>query len=131
MAQLRSELLKLRTTRTTLVLTLGMVVLVLAATLGQGLASDAAELGRESAQRNLFAAGSAGTLFAALVGIMAVAGEFRHGTIRPTLVFSPRRERVLAAKIAATGLTGLLLTAIAQTLALGIGYAALRGRDVP
>ena len=128
--QLRAELLKLRTTRTVLVLMLGMVALVLLATLGQGLAGDAEELGRESGQRNLFGVGSAGTLFAALAGIMAVTSEFRHGTIRPTLVFSPRRERVLAAKVAAAVVAGLVLTATAQALALGIGYVALRGRGL-
>jgi hypothetical protein len=130
MAQLRSELFKLRTTRTTLILALGMVAIVLAATLGQGLATDASDLGRESTQRGFFATGGLGLIFAALVGIMAVTGEFRHGTIRPTLVFSPRRERVLAAKVAVAAAAGLVLTATAETLVLGIGYATFRSRGI-
>ena len=44
-------------------------------------------------QRAIFATGSAAGLFAALVGVLSVTGEFRHGTIRPTLLFSPARAR--------------------------------------
>ncbi len=130
MAQLRSELLKLRTTRTLRVLTLALALLVLAFALGQGLGVDALRLADESAQRDLFTTAAIGQLVAALAGIMTVAGEFRHGTIRPTFVFSPRREQVLGAKIATASLAGLALTALAQALALAAGYSALRGRGI-
>jgi ABC-type transport system involved in multi-copper enzyme maturation permease subunit len=130
MAQLRSELLKLRTTRTTLALALGLILIVVGAALGQGLAIDASELGDEDTQRGLFATGGFSLLFSALIGIMVVTGEFRHGTIRPTLVFSPRRERVLVAKVAAALLGGLLLTAIAEALVLAIGFATLSSRGI-
>ncbi len=130
MAQLRSELLKLRTTRMTLAMTLWMVALILAATLGQSIGTDASELGHRDTQRGLFATGGFGLIFAAFLGIMVVTAEFRHGTIRPTLVFSPRREQVLAAKVATAVGAGLLLTAIAEVLVLVISFAVLRARDI-
>src|SRR5690606_9377375 len=36
-----------------------------------------------------------------ILGILSVTGEFRHRTIVPTFIISPRRGRVLAAKFAA------------------------------
>jgi ABC-type transport system involved in multi-copper enzyme maturation permease subunit len=53
-----------------------------------------------------------GSLFAALVGAMAFTGEIRHGTIRPTLLGTPQRGRVLAAKAV-------------TVLAIGIGFGVL------
>jgi len=44
------------------------------------------------------------SLFAIIVGITIVTTEFRHGTVTPTFLAEPHRERVLFAKaIAATG----------------------------
>ena len=51
--------------------------------------------------------------FATLAGLLAVTSEFRYGTIRPTLLFEPRRRVVLAAKLAAAALAGVLFAASA------------------
>lgn len=128
--QLRAELLKIRTTRTTLGLAAGMVLLVLLFALLGGLLIDANELARADNQRTILAAGQAATLFAALVGIMLVTSEFRHGTIRPTLLYQPRRPLLLAAKLAAGLLAGLAFGIVAEGLALGIGLAVMAGRGV-
>lgn len=128
-AQLRSELLKLRTTRTTFGLLLGMLALTLFIVLIQGLVSHVADLDH-SHQRTMFDVGGVGTLFAALVGTMLMTSEFRHGTIRPTLLFSPRRGRVVSAKLGAGVLAGLAFGLIAEGVTFGAGYAALAGRGI-
>ena len=47
-----------------------------------------------------------GALFAALLGALSITTEIRHGTIRPTFLFTPRRGRVLWAKVWASVLIG-------------------------
>jgi ABC-2 type transport system permease protein len=129
--QLRSELLKLRTTRTAAVLLLAMVALALLGVIAEGLSPTPAELAQQDEQRMLF--GSAATnavLFATFVGLLAVTNEFRYGTIRPTLLFEPRRRVVLAAKLAAAALAGILFAVICVAVSFGAGLAILAARDV-
>jgi len=132
-AQLRCELLKQRTTRTTLLLVawlVGLTVLVVALHV---LSFKAGTLARPDSQMKILGLGtSLGALFAALLGALSVTGEFRTGTIRPTLLVTPRRTRVLAAKLAAGTLTGAAIGLLAEALtaageAIGLG---LRGIDV-
>jgi ABC-type transport system involved in multi-copper enzyme maturation permease subunit len=127
---LRSELLKLRSTRTTLGLVLGMVALTVFVALAQGFSTGKSSLSGVDDQRSLFGIGGVATLFAALVGVMAVTSEFRHGTIRPTLLFAPRRPRLLVAKLAAALATGALFGLLAEALAFGIGSLVLASRGI-
>jgi len=62
-----------------------------------------------------------------VIGIVAMAGEHRHRTIVWAYLAQPRRERVLGAKLAVTGLLGGLVGAATFALALAIAvplYAA-------
>ncbi len=129
MRLLRSELLKMRSTRTNLALFLSMTLLVLTIVLVHGLTTHDLQLASRDNQRSLLAVGAVGIIFAALVGIMSVTSEYRHGTIRPTLVFSPRRERVVLAKLLASLLVGTVFGVLAEglTFALGSGLLAARG----
>ena len=133
-AQLHSELLKLRSARTGLGLFATMLGLVLLAVLLHGFGVTAESLGSSSQQLTmLFGRGEfLGALFAALLGALSVTSEFRHGTIRPTLLVTPSRRRVIAAKIGASMLIGAGFGLVACTLAAGAGTAALqmRGLDV-
>jgi ABC-2 type transport system permease protein len=128
--QTRAELLKIRSTRTTLGLVLGMVALMLLFVLLHGLLSNLDELDGKENQRDLLGFGSIAGLFAALAGVLVVTSEYRFGTIRPTFLFSPRRSRVIRAKLAASILTGLVLAIVGEGLTFGIGYAILSGRDI-
>ena len=56
--------------------------------------------------------------------------EFRYGTIRPTLLFEPRRRVVLAAKLAAGGTRGIFLAVACVAVSFGAGLALLSARDV-
>jgi ABC-2 type transport system permease protein len=68
-------------------------------------------------------------LFTLLFGIMAVAGEYRHGTITDTFLSSPARGRVIAAKLAAYGLVGAAAGLLSSVVAIGVTAAwwAARG----
>lgn len=133
--QIRSELVKLRTTRTTLGLVLGMVALVVFTVVIQLVASRFEDSGiprieERDTQLTIFATASTAGLFAVLIGIMSVTGEFRHGTIRPTLLFAPARAALVAAKSVACALAGAVLAVAAVVLTFGIALAWLQIDDV-
>jgi ABC-2 type transport system permease protein len=128
--QLRSEWVKLRSTRTNLGLLVGMIVLVLLIVIITGLAVTPAELAKDEHQRALFGLGLAGGFVAALIGLMSICSEFRHGTIRPTFVFTPQRGRVLLAKVLSSTALGALFGLITEALAFGTGMVILRARGV-
>ena len=130
MDQTRAELLKLRSTRTTLAMFLGMIALVVLFSLLTGLLSKTGQLTGSDNQRTLLGVGNLAAIFSALLGILLVTGEFRFGTIRPTFLFTPRRSRVVGAKLAAILLAGLVLGAVGQGLGFLIGYATLSGRGI-
>jgi ABC-type transport system involved in multi-copper enzyme maturation permease subunit len=129
--QLRSELRKLRTTRTVAVLLLVAVALALLGVVAPGLSDTPGELAKEDTQRTLI--GSAATnavFFAAFVGLLVVTTEFRYGTIRPTLVFEPRRRVLLVAKLVAAALVGILFAVVCLVVSFGAGLGLLAGRNV-
>jgi ABC-type transport system involved in multi-copper enzyme maturation permease subunit len=127
-AQLRAELFKQRSTRTGLGLFATMLGLVLFAVLlhGFGLAAEQADSTSEQVTM-LFGRGEfLGVLFAGLLGAISVTAEIRHGTIWPTFLVSPERDRVIAAKVWASALSGAgfglsacALAAVAGTMTLG------------
>jgi ABC-2 type transport system permease protein len=130
-AQLRAELLKHRSTFTNPGLFLAMVALVLLAVLLHALALPADRLQTASDQVQVFRFGSLlGALFAGLVGAMSITGEIRHGTIRPTFLFTPRRGRVIGAKIVAGAVVGTIFGLVAVGVALGVATAALTARGI-
>jgi ABC-2 type transport system permease protein len=130
-AQLRSELLKLRTTRTNLALLAWMVVLVVLVVALHVLSFGVDDLSRDDNQMKILGLGtSLGALFAALLGAMSITGEFRTGTIRPTFLVTPRRTRVVAAKVVATMLAGLGVGLVAEALTAAAEAAGLAARGI-
>jgi hypothetical protein len=128
--QFQAELLKIRSTRTTAGVVLGMIGIILLFSLLTGLLTKAPHLIATGDQRDLLGVGDFATVFSGLAGIMAVTSEYRYGTIRPTFLFTPRRTRVLGAKAAAGVLTGAVFGIIGGGLGFGIGYACLAGRGI-
>ena len=129
-AQLRSELLKLRTTRTTLWLLLGAVAIVLLEVFADVFSDNLHTISTENEQRVVFGAGTLGALFAAYTGMILVTNEFRYGTIRPTLLFEPRRRVVVGAKLIAAALVGAVFGVVGVALSFAAGYATLAARGV-
>jgi ABC-2 type transport system permease protein len=130
-AQAKAELLKIRSTRATLGLIAAMLALVLLLVLLTGLLSKTGVLAGKDTQRNLLGVGGVAALFAALAGLLVVTGEYRHGTIRPTFLFTPRRPRVLGAKLAASMVTGLAFGVVAEAIGFAVGAVILASRGVP
>jgi ABC-2 type transport system permease protein len=130
-AQFRAELLKQRSTTTSLGLLAGMLGLVLFAVILHGLGLPAENVRGRSEQLMVFGRGEfLGALFAALVGAMSITTEFRHGTIRPTFLVTPRRGRVIAAKVWVSTSIGAGFGLMASAQAAGVGTAALRARGI-
>lgn len=131
-AQLRSELYKFRSTRIVAGLVAAMLALVILAVLLHGLGLSVERLNSRSDQRGVFVevGVSLGAVFAGLVGALSITGEIRSGTIRPTLLVTPRRSRVLAAKALGVLPVGFGVGAIAAGAASGVGSLALAGRGV-
>jgi ABC-2 type transport system permease protein len=128
---LRSELLKQRSTRTTLLLVVTMVALVALVVAMHVLAPSAATLATRSMQLRVFQVGSGiGMLFAGLVGAISITAELRYGTIRPTFLVSPRRGPVIAAKLIVGLLTGIILGLLAQGIMAAAATAAFSARGV-
>jgi hypothetical protein len=130
-AQVRAELLKLRSTRTTLGLIAALLGLVVLVVLLHGASIPVARLSRGSAQLMLVRwVALLAPLFAALLGALSITSEFRHGTIRPTFLVTPRRGRVVAAKVGVSMLMGSALGLSAAAVAIGVGSATLAARGV-
>lgn len=128
---MRSELLKQRSTSTDLGLLVAMLGLVLFAELLHGMGLAAEHLDTRADQLITFGRGEfLGVLFAGLVGALSITGEFRHGTIRPTLLVTPQRGRVIAAKVVVSTVVGAGFGLAASALAAGAGAAALRMRGI-
>jgi ABC-2 type transport system permease protein len=129
-AQLRSELIKLRSTRTALGLFAAMTGLVVLAVVLHSLL-PAESLADPDNQLTILGRGEfLGALFAALLGALSITSEIRHGTIRPTFLFTPRRSRVVWAKVWASVLAGTVFALIAGGVALATGFAAFRARGI-
>jgi ABC-2 type transport system permease protein len=129
--QLRSELRKLRTTRMAAVFLLVAVALALLTAFAEGLSATLDEMAGEDLQRRLIGTAATNAVFlATFVGLLVVTNEFRYGTIRPTLLFEPRRRVVLAAKLAAAALVGALFAVACTAVSFGAGLSILAARDV-
>ena len=130
-AQLRAEQLKQRTTRTNGLLLAWMVGLVVLVVALHVLSFTATDLAREGNQMKILGLGTTvGALFAALFGAMSVTGEFRTGTIRPTLLVTPRRTRVVAAKLIAGMLAGVGVGLLAEALTAAAEAVGLAARGI-
>jgi ABC-2 type transport system permease protein len=131
-ALVRSELLKIRTTRAWYAYLAVIVLLV-----GFGVAGEVGTAPDEQRsqldfQLGLVDSAGAAALLAIILGITMITTEFRHGTVTPTFLVAPHRERVVAAK----GFAGILvslgfaLLALAVIAAVGLSWLSAAGADI-
>jgi ABC-type transport system involved in multi-copper enzyme maturation permease subunit len=71
-------------------------------------------------------------IFAVILGITGMTGEYRYQTITPTLLATPRRTRVVLAKMAAHLVMGVVfgLASLVAALAVGAAVISIRGFDL-
>ncbi|MBU4465770.1 MAG: ABC transporter permease [Actinobacteria bacterium] len=72
-------------------------------------------------------AASVGYVFPVLIGTLMVTSEFRHQTLTPTFLATPRRGIVLGAKVVVGVMVGVLYAALAIVSAVGPAAAILAG----
>jgi len=113
---LRMELQKLRTTRIAWAVLAASQLIVIAGV--SGLVVSGANLRDAQTPSRAIAHVGLASLCALVLGIYAVAGEYRFRTIADTYLTTPRRGRVLAAKLAVFGGAGVLLGVTAGVTAL-------------
>lgn len=129
-ALLRAEARKVVTTRPTLVVA-GLVIVYPALSLLPAVLAAQKPAVDEGTILDVLRGGAGVlTLAALLLGILAVAGEYRHGTIVPTLLSSPRRRRFVAAKLGSQAGLGAVLALAVFAVGLMVGTTYLATRDV-
>jgi ABC-2 type transport system permease protein len=125
---IRAEARKLHTTRTFWAITLGTLALIAVAVTAASTASRFTP-GDHPALQVFTLAGLAQT-FALILGVLAVTSEFRHGTITTTLLITPRRTPLLAAKLITLTASGLVLGLLAFGETAAIVLPVLSARHI-
>ncbi|HVF75563.1 MAG TPA: hypothetical protein VM938_10985 [Acidimicrobiales bacterium] len=128
----RAEARKLRTLRSVAGLGLAAVGIALVS-LGPAWAAPAAtkaDWNPEMLPQAVRGQGFVVALVVLVVGVLATAGEVRHGTLPATLLVAPRRRQVLVAKLAAVSGFAVALAVTVSAVTLGLGAAVLRSAGV-
>jgi ABC-2 type transport system permease protein len=136
-ALIRAEWTKLFTTRVWLGLLLGACALAGGfAALFTGLAGQDSEdgpgipaIGSADYEEVVFSVAANASVFLLILGIIGMTQEYRHRTATPTFLTTPRRGRVVAAKLLAYAAVAvpMALVVLAVTVTVVLAYAGTRG----
>jgi ABC-2 type transport system permease protein len=129
LAMIGSEFRKLTSVRGPWLLLAAGPVLVVAGI--SGLAESGGNLTAPATQVKAFGHVGLAALVTLVFGMLAVAGEYRHGSITDTLLSFPRRGRILAAKLAVYGLAGVAAGLAASVAAIVTTAAWCAARNAP
>jgi ABC-2 type transport system permease protein len=120
----RAELLKVRTTRTTWALLAAMALLVLAVVCLTLATAKTHSLAGGGVRTVLSLGGSLAYIFTLTIGIIGLAGEYRHGTMGQTMLAAPARWEIVVAKTLTYLVVGAIfgVIAVALTLVLAVPW---------
>ena len=111
-ALVRSEFLKLRTTRTVYFVFAGVIAIAVVTVLDPNSTAETFEKPFNKQTFLLFTS-MLTRLLILVLGIRLITDEFRHGSIVPTLLASPGRGRMLMAKAMVAGAAGFVAATLA------------------
>ena len=121
----RAELRKLATTRAvliTLAVSAGLAVTSVIATASAAGHNGALALSTTAGADALLKLGIISCVAMLVLGILASGGEYRHKTIIPAMLTTPRRGALVTAKVIAVAIAGAALSAL--TFGVGLATAA-------
>jgi ABC-type transport system involved in multi-copper enzyme maturation permease subunit len=121
-AFVRAELLKVRTTRGWWAYLIVIVLITGIGAAGQVGSATAEERETVGFMTDLVETVGLAGLLALILGITIVTNEFRHGTITPTFLATPRRGLVVGAKSIATTLVSLGFALLALLVVVAVAY---------
>jgi ABC-2 type transport system permease protein len=121
---INAEILKLRTVRWPWVLLAVQLALVAAGVSGLAIASGDKPFDVKLALEHV----GLTSMLSLVFGIMAVAGEYRDHTITDTFLATPRRSRVIVAKLVTFTTVAFLFAVITAVVALAVTAAWLSAR---
>jgi ABC-2 type transport system permease protein len=130
---IRTELRKLRTVRSAPLIIAGLAAFAVLATFAitTGAGTDGnPPLTPDSYAESLRAPLSLLTGGVLVLGILAMAGEYRHGTVVGTYLLTPRRHRIVAAKAATLALVGAATAALVAVVSSAVAVPVFADRDV-
>ena len=118
---IRSEFRKITSIRSPwLLLAAGPLIVVAGVT---GLVQSGGNVHDPAVQRQALAHAGLAAVLTLIFGIVAVAGEYRHGSITDTYLSCPDRRRVITAKLAVYGLVGAAAGLVSSAVALAVTAA--------
>jgi len=131
-ALVRSELLKIRTTRSWWAYLAVIVLLTGIGTAGSIGSAEIADRSTLNFQLDLVSTAGLSVLMAIILGITIITTEFRHGTVTPTFLAEPRRERVILSKAIAAVVVaiGFALLALFVVAAVAIPWLTIIDAEV-
>jgi ABC-2 type transport system permease protein len=130
---IRSEFFKLRTIRLNLVMiAVGVLFVVVVLALVGAFAKVDGEFESGPTSADVVSIVGVASVLAGLlvsvVSVVSVTSEFGHGTIRPTLVATPNRVKVFAAKALVLAVVALVVGAVTGLVSYLVGFALLSSR---
>jgi ABC-2 type transport system permease protein len=120
----RAEVRKLATTRAfliTVAIAAGLAVIAVVVDAAEAGQNHTAALGTAASTYQMLKLGAVCYVAMLIVGIIASGGEYRHKTIIPAMLITPRRSALVAAKTIAVAIAAVVLTG----LTFGLGLAAI------
>jgi ABC-2 type transport system permease protein len=128
---MRAEWLKLRSLRSTWIIVLLGFVAVVALGIANGVEFGEGPESTSMAERLETATAGAATLspFVLIIGTLSFTTEFRYGTMSSTLIDSPVRSQVMAAKLLTYGIFAVVVGAVVTGVSAVAALVVLEARD--
>jgi hypothetical protein len=130
----RSELLKVTSTRMWLGMLVGVVLYIAVGVVATVFAPQTPgvaipRLATPEGVRNLFGQAGGAYVFAIVIGALGMTQELRHQTLTSTLLAEPRRNAVMVAKMVAYAIVGAVYGLVGVVFGFGLSIVLLAFKD--